>query len=99
MYPCPQHPHDPTCHHIVRHTETEPLTPSTPQTLISGSDERLDLEDMRQHIEYAGGYHEVSACPVGTVQALQHGRMGLCHARVGLVLGGQGMRSMPGVLS
>ena len=28
------------------------------QTLISGSEERLDLDDMRASVVYAGGYHE-----------------------------------------
>ncbi|PNH10256.1 E3 ubiquitin-protein ligase [Tetrabaena socialis] len=28
------------------------------QTLISGSDQRLDLGDLRANVEYAGGYHE-----------------------------------------
>lgn len=27
------------------------------QTLISGADSALDLADLQQHVEYAGGYH------------------------------------------
>lgn len=39
--------------------------------LISGGQQGLDIEDMRAHVQYSGGYHEVGSWqggPGGTSQ-------------------------------
>lgn len=39
--------------------------PTAPQMLISGGQQGLDIEDMRAHVQYSGGYHEVGGWLAG----------------------------------